>query len=98
MRSAYPEIYATLQLPTLIANAATIVSAAHQEISAMSFAPTIPAARRFPSALQPSPSLRRAAVGRPTTPEVRAISNPLWVIVIGMACFFGVAALILAWS
>jgi hypothetical protein len=27
-----------------------------------------------------------------------AIHNPLWVIVIGMACFSGVAALVLAWG
>lgn len=26
------------------------------------------------------------------------IENPLWVIVIGMACFFGVAALVIAWG
>ncbi len=26
------------------------------------------------------------------------IRNPLWVIVIGMACFFGATALIVAWS
>lgn len=26
------------------------------------------------------------------------IQNPLWVIVIGMACFFGTTALIIAWS
>jgi hypothetical protein len=28
----------------------------------------------------------------------RPIQNPLWVIVIAMACFFGATALIIAWG
>jgi hypothetical protein len=32
----------------------------------------------------------------PTTPSVTS-DNPLFVIMVGMACFFGVAALAIAW-
>ena len=32
------------------------------------------------------------------TTKSHVIHNPLWVIVIGMACFFGATALITAWS
>jgi hypothetical protein len=32
------------------------------------------------------------------TTDAHAIDSPLWVIVIGMACFFGVAALVIAWG
>jgi hypothetical protein len=35
---------------------------------------------------------------RLTARDSEAIANPLWVIVIGMACFFGVAALVVAWG
>jgi hypothetical protein len=33
-----------------------------------------------------------------TTTDSHLIENPLWIIVIGMACFFGSAALIIAWG
>jgi hypothetical protein len=35
---------------------------------------------------------------RLTARDSEAIANPLWLIVIGMACFFGVAALVVAWG
>jgi hypothetical protein len=33
-----------------------------------------------------------------TATDAHAIENPLWIIVIGMACFFGAAALIITWG
>jgi hypothetical protein len=50
----------------------------------------------------PSGSASETAQGDPVASDVttksHAIRNPLWVIVIGMACFFGVTAIITAWS
>jgi hypothetical protein len=37
-------------------------------------------------------------VASDATTKSHTIHNPLWVIVIGMACFFGVTAIITAWS
>jgi hypothetical protein len=54
----------------------------------MSHATTIPG-NRLPWA---SPSIGR------TPANSHTIENPLWVIVIGMACFFSVAALVIAAS
>jgi hypothetical protein len=39
----------------------------------------------------------RPAADLPAT-DSQAIENPLWIIVIGMACFFGAAALIITWG
>ena len=38
------------------------------------------------------------SVASDVTTKSHTIDNPLWVIVIGMACFFGAAALVLAWG
>jgi hypothetical protein len=50
-----------------------------------------------PSALEPYRVLSRPAAGLTTT-DSHAIENPLWIIIIGMACFFATAALIIAWG
>jgi hypothetical protein len=39
---------------------------------------------------------RNGAVAGRATSSSRAIDNPLWIIVIAMACFFGVASLVIA--
>jgi hypothetical protein len=64
------------------------VPSAHQEQKAVSHAIAIGELSRVTS---------RPAVGVPA-PDFHAIENPLWIIVIGMACFFGSAALIIAWG
>ena len=63
----------------------------------MAVATPIPSGHRYPSAFKSSQASNHRAAGRPTN-RYHSIGNPLWVIVIGMACFFGIAALILAWS
>jgi hypothetical protein len=62
----------------------------------MSHAATI-AGGLLPSTLESSHVSTRPAASL-TTNDFHAIENPLWVIVIGMACFFGLAALIIACS
>jgi len=51
----------------------------------------------LPAALNAAPVQHRS-VAAPTAAQPGGVSNPLWIIVIGMACFFGAAALILAWG
>jgi hypothetical protein len=51
----------------------------------------------LPSALESTRASSRPEA-RATATDSHAIENPLWVIVIGMACFFGVAALVIAWG
>jgi hypothetical protein len=51
----------------------------------------------IPSASESSRVSSRPVAGL-TTADSHAIENPLWIIVIGMACFFGAAALIIAWG
>jgi hypothetical protein len=63
----------------------------------MSLATTIPGRDPFPSAFDSSHVSSRAVADSVTT-HFHPITNPLWVIAIGMACFFGVVALILAWG
>jgi hypothetical protein len=63
----------------------------------MSQATTIPGGNPLPSAFDSSHVSTGPIAGRATT-HSHPITNPLWVIVIGMGCFFGVAALVLAWS
>jgi hypothetical protein len=63
----------------------------------MSHATTIPSGTPLPSAFDSSHISSRTVASSATT-HSRPITNPLWVIVIGMACFFGVVALVLAWS
>jgi hypothetical protein len=60
----------------------------------MSHATTM-AGGAFPTAFDSSRVSSRPAAAVTTT-DSHVIENPLWVIVIGMACFFGVAALIIA--
>jgi len=67
-----------------------------QRISAMSHATTIPE-NSFSSTFDSSRVPSRPVAG-PATTVSPAIENPLWIIVIGMACFFGVAALLIAWG
>jgi hypothetical protein len=62
----------------------------------MSHAATI-AGGPLASALESSRVSSRPAAGLTPT-NSHAIENPLWIIVIGMACFFGVAALMIAWG
>jgi hypothetical protein len=62
----------------------------------MSHASTITAGH-LPSALQSSRVSSRLADSLTAT-DSHAIENPLWIIVIGMACFIGVAAVIIAWG
>jgi hypothetical protein len=50
-----------------------------------------------PAVLNAAQIQHRPAAAR-TTAQPGGISNPLWIIVIGMACFFGAAALILTWG
>jgi hypothetical protein len=50
-----------------------------------------------PSASELSRASSRPVAGLTTT-DSHAIENPLWIIVIGMACFFGTAALLIAWG
>jgi hypothetical protein len=52
---------------------------------------------QFPSVLESSRASSRLTVDLTAT-DSHAIENPLWIIVIGMACFFGTAALIIAWG
>jgi hypothetical protein len=63
----------------------------------MSQAITIPGGSPLPAAFNSSRVSSRP-VASSGAPHSHPITNPLWVIVIGMACFFGVAALLLAWS
>jgi hypothetical protein len=63
----------------------------------MSHATTIPGASALPAAFDSSRVSSRP-VASIATPHSHPIANPLWVIVIGMACFFGVVALVLAWG
>jgi hypothetical protein len=51
----------------------------------------------FPSASEPSRLTSRPVAGLTAT-DSHTIENPLWVIVIGMGCFFGVAALVITWG
>lgn len=51
----------------------------------------------FPSMYDTSGIRGRPVSALPTTPSITR-GNPLLVIMVGMACFFGVAALIIAWS
>jgi hypothetical protein len=62
----------------------------------MSHATTIPAGP-LPSAFESARVSSRPAPGLTTT-DSHAIENPLSIIMIGMACFFGVAALIIAYG
>ncbi|MGA8707999.1 MAG: hypothetical protein WB646_13545 [Steroidobacteraceae bacterium] len=50
----------------------------------------------LPAAFESARVSSRPAAG-PTATHAEAIENPLWLIVIGMACFFSVAALAVAW-
>jgi len=50
-----------------------------------------------PSAFDTSLDQRRSIASGAATSS-HTIENPLWIIVIGMACFFGVAALIIVWG
>jgi hypothetical protein len=63
----------------------------------MSLATTNPGRDTFPSAFDSSQVSSRPVADSATT-HFHPINNPLWVIVIGMACFFGVVALVLAWG
>lgn len=63
----------------------------------MSHATTIPSGTPLPWAFDSSRVSSRPVANSATT-HSHPITNPLWVIVIGMACFFGVVAFILAWS
>ena len=67
-----------------------------KRIRAMSNATAI-SGNPLPSAFDLSRVSGRPIAGRATT-NSHVIENPLWVIVIGMACFFGVAALVIAWG
>lgn len=63
----------------------------------MSHATTIASGTPLPSAFDSSRVSIRPVASSATT-HSRPITNPLWVIVIGMACFFGVVAFVLAGS
>jgi hypothetical protein len=62
----------------------------------MSHATTLPG-NSLPSAFDSS-HVKGGPVVSGATTNSHTIENPLWVIVIGMACFFGVAALVIAWG
>jgi hypothetical protein len=66
-----------------------------ERISTMSHATMIPGT--VLSAFDASPVQRRSITGG-TAISSHTIENPLWIIVIGMACFFGVAALLIVWG
>jgi hypothetical protein len=63
----------------------------------MSHAITIPGGPPLPAAFDSSHVSSRPVASVATT-HPHPITNPLWVIVIGMACFFGVVAVVLAGS
>jgi hypothetical protein len=63
----------------------------------MSHATTIPSGTLLPSAFYTS-HVSSHSVASSATTHSHPITNPLWVIVIGMACFFGAVAFVLAWS
>jgi hypothetical protein len=63
----------------------------------MSHATTIASRIPLPSAFDSSQVSTRPVASSATT-HSHPITNPLWVIVIGMACFFGVVSFVLAGS